>query len=225
MSPRDPWIWVLAVGVALFVFISRPLVDRELGTGARASVPSSASTSTAVLSLVDALGVEDDVAPATYERAAFGQRWADVDRDGCDQRNDVLARDLVDVVFRAGTQDCVVERGVLTDPYTGQLVRFEKVEGGIDIDHVVPLAAAWRSGAWSWSEEQRTQFANDLANLQATSSSINRSKGDQGVEEWLPPDPAYTCTYAARWVQIKTRWSLSVTTPEKSALEQLLERC
>ena len=222
---------VLAVAAVVAVWTaSQAGSDVAPGTVESTSGSPSASSSPAAVppaSTVDLtpLVVVDDDAPRPYERAEFGQRWADVDRNGCDQRNDVLARDLVDAVYRPGTRDCVVERGTLTDPYTGELVRFEKVDGGIDIDHVVPLAAAWRAGAWSWTEQQRTEFANDPANLQATSSSVNRSKGDQGVDEWLPPDPAYTCSYATRWVQIKTRWSLTVTSAEKTTLEQLLERC
>jgi len=223
------WALIAVAGVVLLGYVvPRGLPGGSVGLekSSQPAGPATSSTSAAGSTLVDALVVVDaGTAPDSYERDQFGQRWADVDRDGCDQRNDVLARDLVDVEYRSGTHDCVVESGTLTDPYTGELVTFEKVAGGIDIDHVVPLAAAWRAGAWSWAEQHRTEFANDLANLQATSSSLNRSKGDQGIDEWLPPDPAYTCTYAARWVQIKTRWALSVTTHEKASLEQLLARC
>ena len=151
---------------------------------------------------IGALVAADTSAPTPYERDKFGQRWADVDRTGCDQRNDRLSEDLVDVVYRAGTHNCVVERGTLTDPYTGKLIHFEKAAGGVDIDHVVPLAAAWQAGAWSWTEQRRTEFANDLSDLQATSSSVNRSKGDQSIDEWLPPDQAYMCTYVTRWVPV-----------------------
>lgn len=218
------WLWALVSVVAFAGVVAPGLESRgalEPSSPTEASSPPNVSSSP----VVDALVVDDAGAPHPYVREEFGPRWADVDRDGCDQRNNVLARDLSDVEYRADTHDCVVERGILADPYTGELVPFEKVDGGIDIDHVVPLAAAWRAGAWSWTEQQRTEFAGDLDNLQATSSSVNRSKGDQGVDEWLPPDPAYTCTYAARWVQIKTDWALSVTSTEKATLEQLLERC
>jgi hypothetical protein len=99
----------------------------------------------------------------------FGPAWADVDRNGCGQRNDVLHRDLTGVEVREGTQGCVVVAGVLDDPYTGRTVPFEKAHAAeVPIDHVVPLAAAWVQGAAEWAPDQREAFANDLTNLIAT---------------------------------------------------------
>ena len=144
--------------------------------------------------LVVAGGVSQD----TYQRDMFGQRWADIDRNGCDQRNDTLARDLIDVTTKPGTRDCVVLAGTLHDPYTGQTITFQRGQGTselVQIDHVVPLAWAWRHGASTWTEDQREHFANDPLNLQAADGSANQSKSDKGPADWMPPNTAYRCTY------------------------------
>jgi hypothetical protein len=156
----------------------------------------------------------------------FGPRWTDVDRNGCDQRNDVLHRDLTGVTVREGTQGCVVESGTLTDPYTGATVQFVKADAAeVPIDHVVPLAAAWTQGAAAWTVQQRTAFANDPGNLLATTREQNSSKGDSTAEEWVPPDPAYGCSYATVVVTVKQEYGLSVTAAEADALESLLATC
>ncbi|TFV65711.1 UNVERIFIED_ORG: HNH endonuclease [Bacillus sp. AZ43] len=162
----------------------------------------------------------------TGEACVFGPAWSDVDRNGCDQRNDVLHRDLTDVAVRDGTQGCVVIAGVLDDPYTGATVIFEKADAAeVPIDHVVPLAAAWVQGAAGWSDEQRELFANDPANLIATTRSENSAKGDSTADEWVPSDPAYGCSYATVVVTVKTAYALSVTPAESAALEDLLATC
>jgi hypothetical protein len=160
------------------------------------------------------------------EGCVFGPAWADVDRNGCDQRNDVLHRDLTEIEVRAGTQECVVVAGVLDDPYTGEIVPFTKADAGlVPIDHVVPLAAAWVQGAAAWPVEQRRAFANDLGNLMATTRAENSSKGDSTAEEWTPSDPAYDCSYATVVVTVKTRYALAVSPAEQRALERLLATC
>ena len=160
------------------------------------------------------------------EGCVFGPAWADVDRNGCDQRNDVLHRDLTEVEVRQGTQGCVVIAGVLDDPYTGRTVRFEKADAAeVPIDHVVPLAAAWAQGAAAWSDDQRRTFANDLANLMATTRSENSSKGDSTADEWVPEDPAYGCSYATVVVTVKSSYALAVTPAEAEALRSLLATC
>ena len=160
------------------------------------------------------------------EACVFGPAWADVDRNGCDQRNDVLHRDLTDVQVREGTQGCVVVAGVLDDPYTGAVVPFVKADAAlVPIDHVVPLAAAWAQGAAEWTPEERAFFANDVANLIATTRAENSSKGDSTAEEWVPPDPTYGCSYATVVVTVKHDYALSVTPAEAAALEDLLATC
>jgi hypothetical protein len=159
------------------------------------------------------------------EGCVFGPAWADVDRNGCDQRNDVL-RDLAEVEVREGTQGCVVVAGVLDDPYTGETVRFSKADAAeVPVDHVVPLAAAWAQGAAQWSDEQRRLFANDLTNLMATTRSANSSKGDSTAEAWVPAEPAYGCSYATVVVTVKSAYGLAVTPAEAGALRGLLATC
>jgi hypothetical protein len=156
----------------------------------------------------------------------FGPAWSDIDRNGCDQRNDVLHRDLTQIEVREGTHECVVIAGLLDDPYSGTTVRFDKASAAeIPIDHVVPLAAAWVQGASRWTTAERTGFANDPANLMATTRAQNSAKGDSTAEEWVPADPAYGCSYATVVVTVKQRFSLSVTAEEEAALESLLGTC
>lgn len=165
---------------------------------------------------------------APYDRDQFGARWADVDRNGCDTRNDILARDLTEVRWREGTHQCVVERGTLADPYTGQQIRFqrgEKTSPAVQIDHVVALANAWESGADRWSDEQREQFANDPLNLLAVDGPANQQKGAASADRWLPPNPFFHCEYAARQVAVKQKWDLAVTEAERSALARILVSC
>jgi hypothetical protein len=159
----------------------------------------------------------------SYERDAFGSRWKDIDRNGCGQRNDVLARDLTGV-RRQG--DCVVLSGTLTDPYTGQRVSFSKSRATeVQVDHIVPLADAWRSGAWAWTDERRERFANDLTELQASSAESNRDKSDHDAATWAPDGAARACTWAQQVVEIKARWELSVDRAEAEAITELLDGC
>ncbi|QWW19697.1 HNH endonuclease [Schaalia sp. 19OD2882] len=166
-------------------------------------------------------------APA-YQREAFGQRWADADRNGCDTRNDILGRDLARPRFKAGTNDCVVVSGTLAEPYTGAVVEFTRGAGTSDmvqVDHVVALADAWRSGAWQWDAATRERFANDPENLLAVDGRANRDKGASSADEWMPPDAAFHCTYARTQIQVKHRWALSVTAAEREALASALLTC
>ena len=189
--------------------------------------PAAATTALAGLEVVEKTPLDG------YERGCgegegcvFGPAWSDVDRNGCDQRNDVLHRDLTEVEVREGTQGCVVVAGVLDDPYTGETVVFEKAGAAqVPIDHVVPLAAAWVQGAARWAPDQREAFANDLTNLIATTRAENSSKGDSTADEWVPSDRAYGCAYATVVVTVKDRYALAVTPAEADALEALLATC
>ena len=167
-------------------------------------------------------------APRTgYARDEFGQRWADVDRNGCDQRNDVLARDLREVAFRAGST-CVVVSGVLVDPYSGVEVPFRRgqdTSAEVQIDHVVALSNAWQTGARRLDEPDRERFANDPLNLLAVDDAVNAAKGDGDAATWLPPDRGYRCRYVARQVAVKVRHGLWVTAAERDAIARVLARC
>jgi hypothetical protein len=162
--------------------------------------------------------------PGGYQRTRdFGPAWSvDVDRNGCGTRDDILRRDLTEVQLRGR---CTVVAGVLADPYTGRTVRFAKADAAeVQIDHVVPLAAAWSLGARDWPQVQRERFANDPVNLQATTAAANQGKGDDTPAEWLPR-AAYRCMYAVRWIQVSTGYRLAVTPADRTVLGRLLQAC
>ena len=161
-------------------------------------------------------------------RAQFGQTWADVNRNGCDTRNDILQRDLTEVVFRIGTKNCVVESGTLIDPYSGTTIYFVKGEKSsmeVQIDHVVALSNAWQTGAFKLTLVKRTEFANDPENLMAVQGRLNSQKGDGDAATWLPPLKSYRCTYVSKQIAIKAKYGLWVTAPEKTAMKNILARC
>jgi hypothetical protein len=178
------------------------------------------------VSALDGLRVAGRGPRTGFERAAFGTRWVDTDRNGCDTRNDMLRRDLTAVVVRPGTRGCVVLSGVRADPYTGTTIAFQR--GGrseIDIDHVVALSNAWVSGAAGWTTPRRVLFANDPLNLLAVDAGANRQKGDGDAATWLPPQRSFRCDYVARQISVKSSFDLSVTPAEKSAMQRVLSTC
>ena len=167
-------------------------------------------------------------APRTgYERDRFGDGWVDTDRNGCDTRNDVLARDLTGERFRSGS-DCVVVSGTLEDPYSGRTIEFrrgEETSDDVQIDHVVALSDAWQKGAQGWDADRRTTFANDPLNLLAVDGPLNMQKGDGDAATWLPPNTAYRCAYVARQVAVKTGYRLWATRAERNAAATVLAGC
>ncbi len=163
-----------------------------------------------------------------YSRDQFGQAWADTDRNGCDQRNDVLRRDLSQLTIKADTHGCTVLTGVLRDPYTGATISFTRgvtTSAAVQIDHVVALGNAWVTGAAQWSPADREQFANDPLELLAVSGSANEQKGDGDTATWLPANKSYRCQYVARQVAVKSRYHLAVTTAELAAMRAVLASC
>ena len=190
-----------------------------------------ASTTTATAPAAPTLAPPAAPAPtvaADYDRDAFGPRWADTDRNGCDQRNDVLARDLTTVTYKPGTRDCVVLTGVLEDAYTGLTIEFQRGEttsSDVQIDHVVPLSWAWQHGADAWGDDTRQSFANDLTNLQAVDGPTNASKSDQGPSTWMPPATAYGCTYAERFGGVVDAYGLTLDQADRAAIDQALTTC
>jgi hypothetical protein len=207
--------------------------EPSLSSVGQGDVPAGTLDPAAAAAALAALPVADKTALHGYERGCgegegcvFGPAWADVDRNGCDQRNDVLRRDLTEVQVREGTQGCVVVAGMLDDPYTGAAVPFAKADAAqVPIDHVVPLAAAWVQGAAAWTDDEREQFANDLGNLMATTRAENSAKGDSTADEWVPPNPTYGCSYATIVITVKDRYGLAVSPAEAGALESLLATC
>jgi len=170
-------------------------------------------------SLLDELTVAEWGSMSGYSRDRFAH-WDE--RDGCDVRERVLRRDGEDVTV--DEESCEVGEGTWHSPFDGE--RFTDPDD-VDIDHMVPLANAWRTGASEWDDEQRSDFANDLdrPQLTAVSATSNRAKGDQDPSEWKPPERGYWCQYAHDWVVVKHHWELSVTDPERAALEDMLRTC
>ncbi|MFC7730392.1 HNH endonuclease family protein [Actinomadura keratinilytica] len=157
-----------------------------------------------------------------YSRERFGGRWKDIDRNGCDQRNDILARDLRQVRKR---DDCVVTSGRLHDPYSGRDIAFDRSKPAeVQIDHVYPLALAWRMGASRWSADRRERFANDPDNLLAVWGVPNRQKSDSGPAEWQPA-AAFRCEYGIRYIAVARKYALPVTRADRDALRGFLDRC
>lgn len=163
-----------------------------------------------------------------YDRQAFGQRWADTDHNGCDTRNDILARDLARPTFKPGTRDCVVLTGTLAEPYTGTTIQFQRGDKSsalVQIDHVVALADAWRSGAWQWDAQRRQEFANDPENLLVVDGAANEDKSASSADQWLPPNVAFRCDYVKRQIAVKYAYGLSVTQAEQDAMATQLTTC
>ncbi|MCF2706025.1 HNH endonuclease [Arcanobacterium haemolyticum] len=157
-----------------------------------------------------------------YDRTLFGERWADVDGNGCDTRNDVLARDMTDVRFKRGSS-CVVASGTLDDPYTGttiDFVRGPQTSEAVQIDHVVALADAWNSGASTWKAKEREKFANDPLNLLAVDGAANQEKLASSADAWLPD--VHQCEYVERQIAVKAKWNLSVTQAERDSMAYVL---
>ncbi|MEV4317311.1 HNH endonuclease family protein [Actinocrispum sp. NPDC049592] len=205
----------LGGAVALLLLISLAVWWANRDQSTASAPPPAPSNTPALASLV--------VAPAGpmtgYSRDRF-PLWAS-GPDSCDTRETVLQKQGSGVT-RNG--QCKAVSGTWTSPYDGVVITDA---AKVDIDHVVPLAEAWRSGAASWTDEQRKQFANDLTNPQlfAVSANANRSKGDKDPAEWKPPAQGFWCTYARDYVTVKAAYKLTVDQAEHDALAQMLGTC
>lgn len=170
---------------------------------------------------IDALPVVDEDRTG-YERTKF-RHWIDADRDNCDTRREVILEEAL-VRPEVGPK-CALTGGIWLSPYDDVTVTDQ---GGLDVDHLVPLAEAWDSGASAWTAKERERYANDLDEpraLIAVTAKSNRSKSDKDVADWLPPALNYRCTYATDWATIKTRWGLAIDQREADALHQIAAGC
>ena len=166
-----------------------------------------------------------------FKRYRFGQAWSDdvnveFGHNGCNTRDDILRRDLKNLVVRPGT--CFAQSGTLVDPYTGttiEFVRGQQTSNSIEIDHVVSLADAWYKGARSWDPQRRLDFANDPRNLLAVSPQANFDKAFRDASSWLPPNQAFRCDFVARQIDVKAAYGLWLSAKEKKALSDVLEHC
>jgi hypothetical protein len=167
------------------------------------------------------LAIDDQPNGTGYDRTLFmpGGKWQDPDHNGCDARKDALRAQAAPPVTAPGCSTAggrwplVYVQGVTTNP------------SDVDVDHVVPLANAWRSGARNWLPDRRIAYAADPAVLWVVDDGANQSKGDKGPEAWRPKEHNVWCTYARRWTSIKVTYGLTATTPERDALGQMLGEC
>ena len=176
------------------------------------------------ISALNSLEVKGRAPKTGYSRAQF-PHWSDLDRNGCDARNDILKRDLTDVIFKAGTRDCKVISGVLLDPFSNKVLAFTSAKSAVDIDHLVALSNAWQTGAAYFDRSKRSQIANDPLNLLAVDARLNRQKSDGDAATWLPPHKPFRCEYVSRQVAVKAKYSLWVTAAEKDAITRVLNQC
>lgn len=204
---------VAAIGVVSADYFYEPAAS-EASVVAGAEVASEA---------LNALPVKGRAPKTNYSRAQFGNGWET--QNGCDTRNIILHRDLINV---QRNDKCQVTNGTLHDPYTGNAIDFERGEStsqAVQIDHVVALSDAWQKGAQQLPYEQRVALANDPLELLAVDGGENQKKSDSDAASWLPPNKAFRCMYVSRQIAVKKKYNLWVTAAEKTTMAQVLDRC
>ena len=204
--------------IAIITILANP--DFWQASKINSSKNSNNQTALADLNLLEVKGR----APKTgYSRDQFGKGWAK-DENGCDTRNRILKRDLTDFVENS---DCKILSGKLKDPYTGKEIDFSRKNNAssVQIDHVVALSDAWQKGAQQLSKTKRIELANDPQNLLASDGPANQQKGDSDAASWLPSNKDFRCEYISRQVFVKKKYSLWVTSAEKSTMQNVLENC
>jgi hypothetical protein len=227
------WAWLaagvlLAVVVAIQVMTSTASSDRFV---AAADVPTVAPGVDVLAGIAE---IPQRIRGNDYRRAAFGESWTDDTtapggHNGCDTRNDVLDRDLVDKTY-VSISRCpnAVATGTLHDPYTSETINFvrgNQTGAAVQIDHIVPLALAWDLGARFWSDELRTRFANDPANLLAVQGQANQDKGDGQPSVWMPPNHAFWCQYSVQFVAVLRGYGLPIDAPSAPVLREAADTC
>ena len=227
------WLLWLALIVALAVVVALQVTatsgDRSLV--AQADIPTVAPGIDVLAGIAE---VPIRVRSHDYRRDAFGDSWTDDNpapggHNGCDTRNDILDRDLIDKTYVSITR-CpnAVASGTLHDPYTNATVAFVRgaqVGAAVQIDHIVPLALAWDLGARFWADDLRLRFANDPANLIAVAGDANQDKGDQEPATWMPPNTAFRCQYAMQFIAVLRGYALPIDAPSGVALRDAAATC
>ena len=194
---------------------------RSAPATAKAEPSKAAPGSGTVLAQLETIEIKGRAPKTGYDRDLFGAGWKDPDRNGCDARNDILGRDLLDTTAKPGTHDCVITTGTLRDPFTGKTIDFVRGQGTstkVQIDHVVALSDAWQKGAQQLDAVERLEFANDPLNLLAVDGPTNASKGDGDAATWLPPNKVFRCDYVARQTAVKAKHGLWMTRAERDAI-------
>jgi hypothetical protein len=230
---RNRLLWLAAV-VALAVLVAFQVIA---SSGDRAQFVAQADIPT-VAPGVDVLAgiaqVPIRIRSYDYRRDAFGDTWTDDNpapggHNGCDTRNDILDRDLVDKTY-VSIKRCptAVATGTLYDPYTNATIAFlrgEKTGAAVQIEHIVPLAYAWDMGARNWADDMRLRFANDPANLLAVDGPANQDKSDQEPATWMPPNTAFWCQYAMQFIAVLRGYALPVDAPSATVLRDAAATC
>ena len=230
---RNRLLW-LALTVALAIVVAFQVVstsDDRAQFVAQADIPTVAPGVDVLAAIAE---VPVRIRSYDYRRDAFGDTWTDDNsapggHNGCDTRNDILDRDLVDKTF-VSIKRCpnAVATGTLHDPYTNVTVAFvrgNQVGASVQIDHIVPLALAWDLGARNWPDDVRLRFANDPANLIAVDGKTNQDKGDSEPALWMPPNAAFRCQYAVQFTAVLRGYGLSVDAPSAAVLREAAATC
>ncbi|MDH6197240.1 hypothetical protein M2272_003893 [Mycobacterium frederiksbergense] len=227
-------VWWLVAAVALAVLVAVQVTSSAHRTAEFVAQAQTPTIGPGVDVLAGVAEVPVRVRSNDYRRPAFGEAWDDDNsapggHNGCDTRNDILNRDLVDKTFVA-IKRCptAVATGTLHDPYTNaevSFVRGNQVGASVQIDHIVPLALAWDLGARDWSDDQRLRFANDPANLLAVDGKTNQNKGDQEPAHWMPPNRAFWCQYAVQFAEVLRGYALPVDTASAAVLREAAGTC
>lgn len=184
-----------------------------------AAVPSGIPSLSTAQAQLAALTVAAEANAGTYDRDLF-PHWITISGT-CNTRETVLKRDGTNVVTNSS---CAAVSGSWYSPFDGATWT---AASDVDIDHLVPLAEAWRSGASSWTTSKRQSFANDLTRPQlwAVTDNVNQAKGDKDPASWKPPLTSFWCTYAKSWIATKYYWGLTLQSSEKTALTTMLGYC
>ncbi|WP_237742685.1 HNH endonuclease family protein [Actinopolymorpha alba] len=184
-----------------------------------AATPRNVPSKSTAQAELNALTVASEGSMTGYSRDLF-PHWITISGT-CNTRETVLKRDGSNVVVDGS---CYATSGSWYSPYDGA-TWYSPTD--VDIDHVVPLAEAWRSGASGWTTSRRQAFANDLTypQLIAVTDNVNQAKGDNDPASWKPPRTSYYCTYSKMWIRVKYHWSLKLQSSEKSALQSMLNSC
>lgn len=227
--------WVVIVALALLTGCSavaeggaQPTATVVPTPGQSPETSASPTGNGAAATVLATLAVKGRAPQTGYSREEFGQSWRDLDRNGCDQRNDVLRRDLTYFTLKAGTHGCLVLTGTLESPYTGRTIQFVRgvaTSREVQIDHIVALSDAWQKGAQKLSTARREEFANDFLELRAVDGHSNGSKGDGDAATWLPPRKSFRCGYVARQIAVKKKYRLWVTRAERDSMVRVLLAC
>jgi hypothetical protein len=229
---RRRLLWLLAIVAVAVVVAVQVVASATKGDYiARGDIPTVAP---GVDVLADIVVIPVRIHGHDYRRAAFGESWSDDNsapggHNGCDTRNDILDRDLLDKTY-VSIKRCpnAVSTGTLNDPYTNAVVAFTRgnqVGASVQIDHIVPLALAWDLGARDWPDDIRLRFANDPANLLAVAGQPNQDKGDSEPAEWMPPNAAFRCQYAMQFIAVLRGYGLPVDVPSATVLRDAAATC